>query len=244
MKGGNDVLMYFTYENFVNHNVVNIFTDASMIKHYNGITSGCYGAIVCCNGKIIDSEYRIMPNCTNNNAEIRAIRSGVNLAIKWRNLFPYLPVFNLFSDSQISVLGIREYIYGWKYNESNLISKANTPVKNQSIFLEIVNLIVNSGLYINFFHQKGHVKLNNYGSINNAIHVFINANGVTDKVETKFIKYISRMNNLVDDTTRKQLQMVANWDDFNKEDVFEFTPFDHKNKLKQYNILQGSRYYI
>ena len=236
--------MYFCLNNFIKPNVVNIFTDASITQLVNGNTAGCYGAIVTNNGRIIDKEYKVCTDSTSNNSEIKAIRLGVNLAIKWRNSVNFPIVINLFSDSQISVFGIREYIYGWKYNENSLISKANTPVKNQSIFLEIVNLIVNSGLYINFFHQKGHVKLNNYGSINNAIQVFIGANGVRGKVETKFIKYISRMNNLVDDTSRKQLQMVANWDDFNKKDVFEFTPFDHKNKLKQYNILQGSRYYI
>ena len=92
--------MYFTLNNFINPNVVNIFTDASIIHHPNGKTSGCYGAIVANDQQIIDREYRICTDSTSNNSEIKAVRLGVNLAIKWRNLLNRPVTINLFSDSR------------------------------------------------------------------------------------------------------------------------------------------------
>lgn len=236
--------MYFTLNNFINPNVVNIFTDASIIHHPNGKTSGCYGAIVANDQQIIDREYRICTDSTSNNSEIKAVRLGVNLAIKWRNLLNRPVTINLFSDSQISILGIRDRIYSWQNKKNGLVGYGNSVIKNQSIFIEIVNLIVNSGLYINFYHQKGHVYIKSYESLNKAIHVFIASNGVRENVDPEFIKYISAMNNKVDENSRKRLYKVDDWNSFNKEDAFIFYPFDYNNKLKQYNELQGSKYYV
>lgn len=236
--------MFFTYQNFVRNGVVNIFTDASIITHQDGTTSGCYGAIATCNGKIIDSEYRICYDSTSNNSEIKAVRLGVNMAIRCRQLFPYPVVLNLFSDSQISILGIRERIFSWQNKKNSLVGYGNTPIKNQSIFIEIINLIINSNLLINFYHQKGHVNIKVQESMEKATHVFIASNYVRENVDPEFIKYISIMNNKVDDNSRKQLYKVNDWNECNKRDAFEFVPFNHVEKLKLYNQLQGSKYYV
>ena len=236
--------MYFTLDNFVNDYTINIFTDASIIHHPNGITSGCYGAIVTRNKEIIDSDYRICTNSTSNNSEIKAIRSGVNLAIKWRNLLNYPITINLFSDSQVSILGIRDRIFSWRNKKDNLVGYGNIPIKNQSVYIDIINLVINSGLLINFYHQKGHVSIQNYEKMNKAIHVFVSSNGVRDGVDPEFIKFISIMNNKVDNYSRKLLYKVNDWSKFNKRDAFEFYPFNHTNKLKLYNELQGSKYYL
>ena len=236
--------MYFTLDNFVNDYTINIFTDASILNHPNGMTSGCYGAIVTRNRMIIDSDYKICTDSTSNNSEIKAIRSGVNLAIKWRNLSNNSVTINLFSDSQISILGIRDRIFSWRNKRDNLVGYGNSPIKNQSVFIEIVNLVINSGLIINFYHQKGHVPIKNYEKLNKAIHVFESSNGIRDGVDPELIKFISIMNNKVDNYSRKLLYQVNDWGDFNKRDAFEFYPFNHTMKLKQYNELQGSKYYL
>ena len=236
--------MFFTLDNFIRPDVINIFCDASIHK-YGFMYIGCSGAIVCNNGNIIDSEYRIATNTTSNNAEIKAIRLGVNLAIKWRNIFNSnnVPVIiNLFSDSQISILGIRDRIYSWRCKGNNLFGSGNSLIKNQSIFIEIINIIINSNLIINFYHQKGHVNLYKLESIDKAIHVFTASNEVRDGVDVEFIKYISTMNNKVDRTSRKYLNQ-KNINKY-KYDAFEFSPNNHLEKLRQYNQLQGSKYYI
>ena len=60
--------------------VLKIFCDASTRKKGDGFDV-CYGAIAVVQDNIIDQVYRINSNSTNNNAEIKAIRAGVLLAI-------------------------------------------------------------------------------------------------------------------------------------------------------------------
>ena len=234
--------MYFCLNNFIRPNVVNIFTDASITQLVNGNTAGCYGAIVTNNGRIIDKEYKVCTDSTSNNSEIKAIRLGVNLAIKWRNSVNFPIIINLFSDSQISILGIRDRIYSWRCKGNNLFGSGNSLIKNQSVFIEIINIIINSNLIINFYHQKGHVNLHELDSIDKAIHVFTASNEVRDGIDVEFIKYISTMNNKVDRTSRKYLNQ-KNINKY-KYDAFEFSPNNHLEKLRQYNQLQGSKYYI
>lgn len=236
--------MFFTLGNFINETTLNIFTDASILRFNNGKCAGCYGAIVYYNGQIIDSEYRIASDSTSNNSEIKAIRLGVNLAIKWRDRFPFPITINLFSDSQISILGIRDRIFSWRNKNERLIGYGNAPIKNQSVYLEIINIIISSNLYINFYHQKGHVSVGNYDSFNKAIHVFVSSNNIREEIDPEFMKWISIMNNKVDQGSRKYLHKIKDWSSFYKRDAFEFFPFNYIEKLQQYNVLQGSNYYL
>ena len=236
--------MYFCLNNFIRPDVVNIFTDASITQLVNGNTAGCYGAIVTNNGRIIDKEYKVCTDSTSNNSEIKAIRLGVNLAIKWRNSVNFPIVINLFSDSQISILGVRDRIFNWNIKKDNLVGCGNSPIKNQSVFIEIINLIVKTNLIINFYHQKAHVRINNYEELNNAIHVFISSNYVREEIDPEFIKYISTMNNMVDRVSRRTLNRYHNLSEHNIQDALIFSPFNHIDKLKQFNELQGSKYLL
>lgn len=74
---------------------------------------GCYGAVAVCGDQIIDSFYRISSRSTNNSCEIKGLRAAILLANKWKGQFSFI---NIFSDSQISVFGLKDYIYKWKYN--------------------------------------------------------------------------------------------------------------------------------
>lgn len=190
---------YFILQNFVNDYTVNIFCDASMHN-----TDGCYGAIVFRNGQVLESIYRVCKDTTNNNAEIKAIRLSVYLALKYK--LAGIPVINIFSDSQISVYGIRDRIYRYRVWGDQLMTANNTPVANQSIFIEIVRLFVDYNLTnVYIYHQKGHVKINNIESLLNAKRVFKNSNGVKEDVSLGFIEYISMGNDMVDVRTGKEL---------------------------------------
>ena len=89
---------------------LNIFCDAS-IKSIKNMNYGCYGAVAIYEDNIIDSSYQICSRTTNNDSEIRAIRSAVLLALKYRNNYQ---IINIFSDSQISLFGIRDRCFRWK----------------------------------------------------------------------------------------------------------------------------------
>lgn len=199
----NPIGPYFVLENFLNDYTINIFCDASI---QNGKpTNGCYGAIAYLNGKEIDSECKVCTDTTNNNSEIKALRLGVCLALKFK--LSGIPVINIFSDSQISVFGIRDRIYNWRMNrQGKLIGSNKTEIANQDIFIEIMRMMVDNEMNnIAFYHQKGHVNTNNNDDLLNAMHVFQASNNVREDIDVRFIKFISDMNNVVDKRTRRIL---------------------------------------
>lgn len=197
---------YFTINNFINNYTINIFCDASIQpKTKHNPTNGCYGAIAHYNGQVIDEEYRVCTDTTNNNSEIKAIRLAVCIALKYK--LSNIPLINIFSDSQISVFGIRDRIYNWKLNNrGRLIGTNRSEIANQEIFIEIMRMMVDNNMYnIHIYHQKGHVNINNPNDINNASHVFCASNNVRENISEDFIKYISTWNNEVDRRSRKSL---------------------------------------
>lgn len=198
--------------------MINIFCDASIRQKGKGF-AGCYGAICVVGDSIIDESYRVITNTTSNNAEIYAIREGILLAIRHRKRFPYV---NIFSDSQVSIFGIRDRIHGWTI-KNGMVYGSNGPIHSCEVYLEIMQMILDyqNQLYITFFHQKGHVD-NNYKSINHACHVFMNSNNIREKVDLNFIRYISNYNNIVD---RKSRSILSNTNirNLNTRDAFEFS---------------------
>ena len=183
---------------------INIFTDASIKKLYSGETIGCAGCILVF-GELIDKniqeDYQIIRNTTSNNSEIKAVRLGIQNVLRYKNQYRKI---RLFSDSQISIFGIRGRIFNWKYIEGTYIGTEGTPIKNQDIFLEIVYTILENNLNIEFYHQKGHVTYTPR-SINDAMHVFIASNNIREYVDESFIKQISIFNNMVDNNSRNYL---------------------------------------
>ena len=119
---------------FHNENTLNIFSDASIIGR-RGEFTGCYGAVAVVKDDIIDQNYRIVSYTTNNNSEIKGIRSAIDIAIKYKDIYPFI---NIFSDSQVSINGLRSYIYGWRINPNDglLYTKMKKRVSNQEIFVE------------------------------------------------------------------------------------------------------------
>ena len=193
-------------ENVFDDVSLNIFTDASIRKIKGGETLGCAGMLaVYGNDRKSYDRYQIIRNTTNNNAEIKAIRLGVEEAIRQKNNFKNI---RLFSDSQISIFGIRDRIFKWYNNGSALCGYEGQPIKNQEIMLEIAHMIVDNDIRIDFYHQQGHVKVNDKEKLLEAIHVFSSSNNIRSMISYDFINTISQYNNYVDIMSRTRLYEV------------------------------------
>lgn len=181
---------------------LNIFTDASITTTIYGETIGCSGAICLENNNI--AKYEISRDSTNNISEISAVRLGILLALEMENL-SMIDSINIWSDSQWSIFGLTKWIESWTKNAINyrLMNSSGQYVKNQQIFLSIIKLIIDNNLHVNFYHIKGHVDEKSIKSINHATSVFYKSNGI--RISRDKIYNAVKMNNLVDNTTRKIL---------------------------------------
>lgn len=202
---------------------LNLFSDASMrtVSKRNHILASCYGSVAVNKDTIIDEMFRCQSVCTVPAAEIRGIRCSLSLALKWRHMFR---VINIFCDSQISVFGLRDYIYNWKWdsNEERYYLGKHNEVKNQEIFIECFYMLqeLRKTNIVNIFHQKGHVD-SGFDNIKNATDTFKASNGVRGTVSYELIRYISVYNNYVDNKSRsfiRTLNVIDN--DYN--DAVEF----------------------
>lgn len=232
--------MKFDRDTFVNDYTLNIFTDASLRKGDSPeTTSTCAAAIAFVGENIIDRQYRIYMGETSNYGEIKAIRLGVELALAHRE---YNSI-NLFSDSQISIYGVRDRVFNWRIINEQLVGYANKIIKNQTEFLDVINLVTDNNLNINFYHQKGHVDTTNIKSLLYARSTFFDSNRPFGSTQTNtdiaFIKYISNCNDMVDHYSRDMLYDIS----IEKPRVvnpFYFSPrINHQELLNKFNTLIG-----
>lgn len=192
--------------------VFNLFCDASIDLDKKIACGGCF--ITCQdNYGIYDVGWRrmIQLEATNNSAEILAIFVGIIESLNLRNNNPGC-IFRLFSDSKISLYGLRDWMKDWisRMNENGvLISSSGQPVINQQRFIEIFNLIVENNLRIEFYHQRGHV-LDKHMSMECARSSFIKANKVAPESLGLDIAYLSRCNDIIDRRTREAVVAYVN----------------------------------
>lgn len=194
------------YEHIFNDETLNIFTDASICKTEDE-TIGCYGIVPITTHKELNNTFpesyldyvHIARYSTNNDSELRGILSGIFFALQYRQ---YFKTINLFSDSKISIFGIREWIFNWMHNARNGIMYSTTgEVLNQELIKDIVFTILQNQLNINLFHQKGHVDTT-VKKLDNAKQVFIVSNDMNTDVDINLISKISYYNNMIDERTR------------------------------------------
>lgn len=195
------------YNDIFNDNSLNIFTDASITTKYN-IVYGCPGFISIDNKDYTNCGYSLFNFSTNNQSEIYAIYLGLQEAMRMKYLKGYSQI-NLFSDSKISVFGLREWIKKWSYNptEDLLYSSSGTPVANQEIFLRCVYIIMKHKLPIKLFHVDGHKNCNNSKDLQKFTEDFKSNNGF-DTVDIDLMKSLIMMNDKIDNYTRDQLTVI------------------------------------
>lgn len=191
-------------ETFFNENTINIFTDASVRDHGDIVESvaGSVGIIpemqpVCRYTRLIGS--------TNNEGEVYAIYMGILMAIDYITYSRGPKIINLFSDSKISVFGLRDWYHGWisySLNSDKLISSSGQPVKNQEIFIRCMNLIIYYGLKINIYHLRGHIDPSKQRDYYKFLSDFVRSNYLKDEPSRELINTLSEFNNMVDYNTR------------------------------------------
>lgn len=204
------------YNNFVidmiyNPDTLNIFSDASMRPRAKGVLDSCYGSIAVCMDTSIDEWFRMQSECTVPAAEMRGVRCSLTLAHMHKHRFKNI---NIFSDSQLAIFGLREYIYNWRFDPQtqslyNGLKGMSKTVKNQELYVECFQLLedLRKTNHVELFHQRGHVE-NNQESIREALELFKKSNRISGKVDYNTIRYISVYNNYIDNKSRSQIRMT------------------------------------
>ena len=197
-----------------------LFTDAASFNNGQKDPSkpqhSYSGAILTYNGEIIKKFGHFNPNTTNNYGEIFAIYYGIKSALKYLNGLGVNDIqLDVYSDSEICVRGLNEWIYSWiKNSDSNGVwyNSSKVVVSNQEIFKKIDKILrkrvrpifknkpVSKSIQV--FHVKGHV--NNNKDFIKAIKTFKRVNGID--VPSHILEFLVRMNNEVDKYAVKKLQ--------------------------------------
>ena len=194
---------------FFYKNAINVFADASVDTSCDSFVTAP-GFLTVCDGKIINSGVKVIHGGTNNYGEIDAILMGVYELIKHKDSDYFL---NVYSDSQISIMGLTEWIYCWFRNKARneFRNSEGEPVANQEIFLEIMRLIIHSGVHISFFHIKGHCQSNNVNDMQRFRKNFImnkKGKGMNEllNVPNEILQEMADFNSIVDNMTREVLK--------------------------------------
>lgn len=222
---------YFDFNIIYNDYTLNLFSDASMRPNaYNkNILNACYGSVAVCKDVIIDEVLELNTNCTVPAAEIRGIRSSLYLALNYRNLYKNI---NIFSDSQIALFGLRDYIYKWRFdtNTNKFYNSNNIKAKNQELYYECLQILLDLSKTnnINLYHQSGHVNTEN--DIKNSIDIFKRSNNINCKISFNIARYIATYNNYIDNKTRSYIRH-SNLIDKKYTDCFIFEPIINNMNL-------------
>lgn len=207
---------------FFYKNAINIFTDAST-TNMDGKEISNSGFIAVYNGNIINKDYKIFYDSTNTYGELYAINMGVEYAL---NIGRETDLFlNIISDSLISIKTIKKWIFEWKYSEKNphiLLNKQNCSATNQDLILNIISMILYSGIHINFYHILGHKRPNNVSDILEVKLKFKKNNNLDIAFPDDIIQEMISYNNEVDKYTRSWLHTIIKNNEFNHEDYQKF----------------------
>lgn len=202
---------------------INVFTDASTTQVDRRIVSSPGYAIVY-NNKIICSTNNVFYNTTSNYGELYAIIMALEslIQIKWGfdKAGLEMPLINIFSDSEISVLGLRKYIFNWWgsestqqfYSEPQIYSDQG--VLNKELFVNAIRMITDNNLKVNLYHVSAHIEATKKYHITRMIKKFEENNYI--QIDKDDAYYLCYYNAFVDDMTRSNLRKLVN----NKE-VFD-----------------------
>lgn len=186
-------------------NILNIFTDAS-VKHNRTktFTVGCPGFTVFINNlMILPVTYQFILDSTNNESEILAIFNALYYVLCNKNVFTDIDTINIFSDSKISVYGLREWYKKWiiNFKEDLMYSSSGKPVANQRFFIECMGIIDALNKKVNIYHVNGHIDLWDKKSINKFITTFVRENQPNRELSKDEMDFIIDGNNRVDERT-------------------------------------------
>ena len=228
---------------FCNEHTINIFSDASILQKKNGSTIeyyiGCPGVSIWHMDRKIGEYSEVYTKVTNNFSEIRAIFLAVWYARQYRDSAPYITNINIFSDSKISVFGLRDWMFSWidKSNNGILMSTSGV-VKNQEHFIRIIKFICDNNLSVRFYHVRGHHDHNTMKELINFRNSFKRENHIYDMIDDNLVKYLIRGNSDVDHLTRIPLKDKHLIDASFEMECYGHVPinYDYKTIVKEFDI--------
>lgn len=205
---------------FSYHKALNVFTDASITKYTDNGWITCAGYIVVKDGIIIDSGKEIIHNATSCYGEIYAIKMAIETISKYSNT----PI-NLFSDSQISILGLKSRIYNWYQNQVNRTLMTNTkePVSSQEVYLDIMRMIIQYNIQISLYHIPSHIRLNNVKDMSRFKELFYANDESLREVDNRTIEEIINCNNIIDNMTRDYLVKITRCKDYDPDRYMKYS---------------------
>lgn len=218
-----------------NPSTINIFTDASVKG--KDTCPGCIVVQTLPSGDriVVNASQYVIQQATNNMGEISAIELGIMEALKYNNRFRV----NLFSDSKICIVGLREWIFNWcntMTDDGVIYSSTGSAVANQEVIFRIINTIIGNNLKINLYHQKGHVPVDNHVKVEKAMKTFNDSNR-TNVTDLNLIRQLSYYNGIVDNTTRLYLNNASL---SYSRDLDSSIIYERKVDLNRYKALVGS----
>lgn len=192
------------------YNAINCFTDASITVDKDNKYIASSGYCIVKDGQILESKNKILYDATNSYGELFAVLMGIMALEKYVN--PGIQL-NLFSDSRISIMGLREWIFKWIQNYKNssgclgLISYSGTEIANQELYTLIVNHIISKNMAVGLYHILGHINSENDKKLHKARTYFNKTNMA--RISDDEISEMCYYNNFVDIMTRNNLKDVV-----------------------------------
>lgn len=226
-----------------NPNTLNIFSDASILQIKNGAKIdyyiGCPGISVWYMDNKIGEYSEVYTKVTNNFSEIRAIFLAVWAARQYKIQYPMIKYINIFSDSKISICGLRDWMFGWiqKNNDGVLMSTSGV-VKNQEHFIKIIKFICDNNLSLRFYHVRGHHDHNTQKELIQFRNSFRRENHINDMIDDNLVRYLIRGNSDVDHLTRRPLKDKHQLDASFELECYGHVPmtFDYKTIVKEFDV--------
>lgn len=223
---------------------LNIFTDSSVKTTEYGFDS--VSAIVALLGdnKVLE-RVELNRNTTNNYGEMKAIYMGVEAAEEINRYFNPKYI-NIFSDSRISVLGLKEWYKKWNVvdEEGYSLTGSGNRVANQSVIWSIIKFIIDHNLHLAIYHISGHVNPDKRGSLNTFAHKMRTINGDIGSglIEEEDLRKLIEGNDYVDRISRDMVRNSENYPFILRpiERLYNFTPED----IEKYKELINPRYQI
>jgi len=185
-------------------NAVNTYSDASTSKDKYGNTVICAGYVTTFQHQIIDNGMKIVSGATNNYGEVLAAYMGISNLLSHKDYDAFL---NLFSDSEITVKGLKEWIYTWLRDmdpeTKELRNSSGAIVSNQEIFCNMINCIITNNTHVAIWHQRGHKNPDKVADMEEVRNTFRETNGT--EISSDIIREICYYNDFVDNMTRDYL---------------------------------------
>ena len=197
------------FEKLVDKKKLEIFCDASMRKFPNGRSFGCAGALTVLDNQPYGMPYlKVLPDSTNNESEAMAVYLAVEAAYAMTQLFGEFEEIVVYSDSRLSVFGLKVWMENWisMMHNNVLYTKQGVAVSNQNIFKMIYDFLARNDIKIRLLHCKGHVNVLSRKHIITAANVFYESNGFYPS-EAEIIR-LANFNNYIDVATRDNLKFV------------------------------------